>query len=112
MKCQIRHLIRYAKANDCTISVHDGEEWAVKRSTNEHEIMEAVESVEEASFRIRNAEGEQVAWALVLPDLEPDERIADYSSKDGQWMDAWDRNYAADCNPTPATAKPTNGPGM
>lgn len=92
MKNSIIHLIRYAKERGCTISVYDGEEWQVKRSTNEKEIMEAVNSVCESQFRIRDAKGAVVGWALVIPELEPEEMVADYSD-DGKFMDEWNIDY-------------------
>jgi hypothetical protein len=50
-----------------SVSVFDGEEWAVKRSTSLKEIISAIESVEEAQIRIRNADNEVIGWALILP---------------------------------------------
>ena len=93
MQSQIIHLIRYAKSKGCTISVHDGEEWDVKRSENEREILEAINAVEECQIIIHNPSGEKAAWALVIPSLDADEQVADYSSKDGKWMDHWAVNY-------------------
>lgn len=90
MQNSIIHLIRYAKKRGCMISVYDGEQWAVKRSENEKEIMEAVTSVDEAQIRIRDSKGKTIAWASVIPELDPDEMVADYS---GTFMDEWNVAY-------------------
>lgn len=86
------NLVKYALAQGCTLSVWDGEEWQVKRSTGYKAVVEAIESVEEAQLRIRNADGAVIAAALIIPfGLEPDETVADYS--DNAWMAAWEAQY-------------------
>ena len=71
-------LIKHALATGHTVSVYDGGEWAVKKSTAYNAIVEAVESVEEAELIIRDSEGNKVAWVLVQPfGLEDDETIVD-----------------------------------
>tara|TARA_R110000868_G_scaffold339063_1_gene599818 strand:- start:986 stop:1276 length:291 start_codon:yes stop_codon:yes gene_type:complete len=74
-------LIKYALAQKCTVSVYDGEEWAVKRSLSYKEINDAVESVEEAVLRIRNDNDDIVAHSVTVSafGLEDDETIIDYS---------------------------------
>jgi chlorite dismutase len=76
-----RHLIKYALAKGCTVSVWDGEEWQIKRSTSLKEITEAVESVEEAALRIRSATGETIVQSVTVSafGLEDDETIIDYT---------------------------------
>jgi chlorite dismutase len=76
-----RHLIKYALAKSCTVSVWDGEEWQVKRSTKLKEITDAVESVEEAALRIRSATGETLVNSVTVSafGLEDDETIIDYT---------------------------------
>jgi chlorite dismutase len=76
-----KHLIKYALAKDCTISVWDGEEWQVKHSTKFNEINSAVESVEEAALRIRSATGEVLVNSVTVSafGLEDDETIVDYT---------------------------------
>ena len=89
-----KHLIDYMLAKQCTISVFDGEEWAVKRSTDAKEIDEAVRSVEEADLTIRNSEGKMIGWAQVSAfGLEPDETVMDNTMTDE--MNAWDKAYDA-----------------
>jgi hypothetical protein len=79
MKKAYLELIKNALAKDLTISVFDGEEWGVKKSTSYKEIKDCVESVEEAQLRLRNKEGEIVGWALIIDGLEPDETVADFT---------------------------------
>ena len=80
MKNACKQLITFALNKDCTISVWDGEEWQVKRSTYYTDIIKAVESVEEAQLRIRDHAGNVIGSALVsLYGLAPDETVMDSS---------------------------------
>lgn len=72
-------LVRAALAAGHTVSVYDGEAWAVKRSTAAATIYAAIESVGEAQLRIRTTAGDVVGWALICPGLDDDETVADYS---------------------------------
>lgn len=95
MKNSIIHLIRYAKAQGCSVSVFDGEEWAVRRSNNEKEIMAAVNSVDECHLSIRKPhEIGRIGTAYIVNGLEPDELIADHTSN--AFFDAWSAQYQAD----------------
>lgn len=80
MQKEYLNLIKKALSQNLTLSVYDGEEWQVKRSTSYNAIKEAIESVEQAELRLRNEAGEIVGWALVLPDLDPEETVADYTT--------------------------------
>jgi hypothetical protein len=89
-----KHLIRYSLKAGHVISVWDGEEWQVKRSSSFKAICEAVESVEEAQLRIRRAdtEGKEMGWALVSAfGLEDDETVCDHTVN--EFMDAWSNSY-------------------
>ena len=89
-----KHFIKHCLKAGHTVSVWDGEEWQVKRSTAYKTIVEAVESVEEAQLRVRDAEGTQVAWALVSAfGLADDETIMDCS--DNPFTEAWTDIYEA-----------------
>ena len=79
MKKAYLTLIKNALSKDLTISVWDGEEWQVKRSTKYQEIKDAIESVEVAEIRIRDYQGEVKGWVMIIPDLDPEETLADYS---------------------------------
>lgn len=89
------NLIKYALTQGCTISVWDGEEWQVKRSTSYKAIKDAAESVDESQLRIRDSEDNIVGWALVIPDctFEPDEYVVDYSCT--LFMEQWEMQYSA-----------------
>lgn len=92
MQNSIIHLIRYAKAQGCVISVNDGGAWAVKKSTNEKEILEAVNSVDEATLLIRK--GDHVCGrADIVNGLDNDELVADHT--DNAWFQAWSEAYNA-----------------
>lgn len=82
------HLIEWALARNCKISVWDGEEWQVSRSTKPNKIRDAVKSVEEAQLRFRDcATNEIVGWARVSDYLHPEETVIDYS---GVLLNRWD----------------------
>ena len=74
-----KSLVKFALAKHLTISVWDGEEWQVKRSTGYQAIIDAIESVEVAELRIRDQAGTVLGWALIIPDLDDDETVADYT---------------------------------
>lgn len=87
-----RHLVIYAIAKNCTVSVWDGEEWQVKRSTNFDAVVDAIESVEEAEIVIRDIEGNKEAWILVGAfGLADDETVMDHS--DNKFMQQWSAEY-------------------
>ena len=87
------NLIKYVLTKGCTISVWDGEEWQVKRSSSYKAIKDAAESVDEAQFRIRDDQGNVVGWALIIDDCSfaPDETVSDYSIT--PLMEAWNEQY-------------------
>lgn len=87
------NLIKWALAQNCTISVFDGEAWAEKKSTKYNAIKEAIESVDESELRIRDAEGNFLGWALILTDLNPEETVADHSAN--EFMEGWWEQYYA-----------------
>lgn len=87
-----KHLIKHALKEDCTVSVWDGEEFQVSKSTSYKAIVDAVESVDEAQLHIRK-DGEIVGWALVSAfGLEDDETVMDHSVND--FMEGWSALYA------------------
>jgi hypothetical protein len=79
---QYKKLVRKVLKDGNTVSVWDGEEWQVKLSTSYKAIIDAIESVEDAHIRIRNAEGKEIGWALIIPCLDAEESVADYTSND------------------------------
>ena len=92
MKTAYLDLISHALTLGFTVSVWDGEEWQVKKSTKIREIDDAVKSVEEAVLRFRDADNKVVGSAQVsVYGLEPDETVIDHS--DNEWMNAWSEKY-------------------
>jgi hypothetical protein len=87
-----KHLVKHSLAQGHTISVWDGEEWQVKRSTSYKEIVDAIESVEEAEMTIRDIEGNKEAWVLIGAfGLADDETVMDHS--DNKFMQEWSLAY-------------------
>lgn len=80
-----RRLVRAALAAGYTISVNDGEEWTVKRSTREREILDALASTGEDMLRLRlPASGEAVGsfWLVYGNDPDGSELIADHTDNE------------------------------
>jgi hypothetical protein len=80
--------IKNALAKGYTVSVHDGEEWQVKRSTDYAAIVEAAQSVEQAVLRILDAQtGDLIGNIDIIGYQDPrlavaegyDDSILDYS---------------------------------
>ncbi len=89
-----KHLVDHMLAKGFTISVFDGEEWQVKRSTDAKAIGEAILSVEEAELSIRDKDNKSQGWARVSAyGLEPDETVMDNTMTDA--MNEWDGAYDA-----------------
>jgi hypothetical protein len=87
-----KHLIKHALSMGCTVSVWDGEEWQVKRCTGYQDIIDAIESVEEAQLRFRQKEA-IIGWALVSAfGLEDDETVVDYTCT--SFMEEWSDIYS------------------
>ena len=71
-----------------TVSVWDGEEWMVKKSTKLRQICEAIKAVEGAELRFRDQENKVNGWAMVTAyGVEADETVIDFT--DNAWMNAW-----------------------
>tara|TARA_R100000234_G_scaffold94264_1_gene62483 strand:- start:490 stop:786 length:297 start_codon:yes stop_codon:yes gene_type:complete len=87
------HLIKYALANGCTVSVDGGgDELDLVKSDQHQEIKDAVEAVDSATMIIVK-DDDRVGWATVIidPDMDPEETINDFSVSD--FMDAWEKEY-------------------
>jgi hypothetical protein len=72
-------MIEAVLADGYSVSVWDGEEWAVKKSQSYKAIMDAIESVDVAQIRIRDKEGIAVGWAMIINGLDGEEAIADFT---------------------------------
>ena len=83
MQKEYLKLIKNALAKGYVISVFDGEIWEVKKSKSYKEIKDCIESVEVAQIKIRSEDdGYLIGWALIIPDLEPDETVADFTDNE------------------------------
>jgi hypothetical protein len=76
-----RAIIREALALGWTVSVHDGEEWAVKRSDNTSEIFNAANSVDTCTLLFRK-HGDRVGTVFLVWGNSPEELICDHSDND------------------------------
>ncbi|CAB4120950.1 hypothetical protein UFOVP4_26 [uncultured Caudovirales phage] len=76
-----RRLVRAMLAAGLAISVNDGEEWTVRRSRSEAEILEALCSTGEDGIRGYDAEGASVGTFWLIWGNAPDgsELISDYT---------------------------------
>ena len=75
-----RALVRCALRQEWTVSVYDGGEWTVKKSSCFASIVEALATTGEDTLRFRDIAGNVVGnMFLVYQDGPGDELIADYS---------------------------------
>jgi hypothetical protein len=75
-------LVAAAISSGYTVSVNDGEEWTVKRSTAKAAILDALETTGEDTIRIRdNASGEMIGDIFLVWGNAPDgsELICDHT---------------------------------
>jgi hypothetical protein len=75
-----KRLVTKALEAGFTVSVYDGEEWALKRSTNKAEIVAAMFSTDCDTLRFRAADG-TVIGSVALIYGNGAEVISDYSDK-------------------------------
>lgn len=72
-------VIDRALAKGYLISVNDGEEWVVKKSSKRHEIMDALQSTDSDTLVIRKADGTRVGFVLLVWGNSPEEVVADFT---------------------------------
>lgn len=101
------HLVKKALFHDFRISVYDGDEWAVKKSNNEFEILDCIKSVDESELHFhRNIEKapwtDKVGWAkIILGNNDITESVADHNCYDEdvsssikyKWLDDWSDEF-------------------
>lgn len=81
----VRKLVRNALAQDWTVSVNDGEEWTVKKSSNFDEIIAALATTGGDTLRFRDSEGNSMGsmWLIYQGGNNPgDEVVSDYSDNE------------------------------
>lgn len=64
------------------VSVHDGEEWAVKRSTDKAEIMAGLFATDMDSLVARDADGNKLGWWSLIYGNDGTDVVSDYSAND------------------------------
>lgn len=74
----IRAFVKSALADGCEISVYDGEDFCLKRSSSEKDIMAAIMSTDEDSFVLRK-NGERIGSVQLVYGNDGYDVIADYS---------------------------------
>ena len=75
----VRRVVKDAIKAGYTVSVFDGEEWTVKRSTEFKTINDALFSTDEDTLRIRDAEGKNLGVIQCIYGNDGFDVIADYS---------------------------------
>ena len=74
-----RRLVSNALLKGYTVSVNDGEEWTVKRSTHKPTIVGAMFSTDSDTLRFRRSDGSPVG-SVILIYGNGEDVIADYSA--------------------------------
>jgi hypothetical protein len=77
-----RLLIDGALKRNWTVSVFDGEEWALKRSTAPDAIIDAMGNTGEDNLTFRDADGKLVGRAMLVWGNSPVELVADHTLDD------------------------------
>ncbi|MBB4200583.1 hypothetical protein CCR94_18180 [Rhodoblastus sphagnicola] len=75
----LQALVTIIIAQDYSISVNDGGDWPVKRSTDIPEICEAASAVSEALLRLRGGDGATAGMIDLVFGNAPDELISDHT---------------------------------
>lgn len=81
-------LIGALLAKGWTVSVHDGEEWALKRAKDHATIAGALASTDADELTIRGADGERIGWVWLIYGNGPGELIADCTCDRNEEFDA------------------------
>ncbi|MEY9235383.1 hypothetical protein ABIF78_007706 [Bradyrhizobium japonicum] len=74
-------IIDRALAKGYLISVNDGEEWTVKKSSKRREIMDALQSTDSDTLMVRQADGAKVGVIYLVWGNSPDEIVCDHTDK-------------------------------
>jgi len=81
-KAVVRAAVRNAIKLGHTVSVFDGEEWAVKRSTNEREVMAEIYATDMETLAFRKADGELVGKVWLVYGNSASEVMSDWSDSE------------------------------
>ena len=85
----VRKMIKDALAKGWTISVFDGEEWALKRSRKEHDVLEALCSTDSDTLKFRDKLARPIGNVMLVWGNDEDV-ISDHS--DNEKMNAFMHN--------------------
>jgi hypothetical protein len=77
----INRIITEVLNRKCVISVHNGEEWSVKKSSDRKAIQKEVAATDITQFRVRDAEGQYAGWFMLIHGNRTDV-LSDYSDNE------------------------------
>ena len=78
----VRRLVKAALDRGYTVSVHDGEEWPVRKSDSVVEIMAALGATDMERLLLRSADGTRIGSILLVYGNSPEEVIADHTDNE------------------------------
>ena len=78
----VRSIVRNAFHLGYTVSVCDGEEWTVKRTTKEQDVMNAIQTTDMDVLSFRDAEGVKVGNVWLVYGNSASEVMADWSDNE------------------------------
>ena len=83
-RAHAKALVRYLLGNGLSLSVNDGEEWTVVRSTDEREILNALATTDMDELIAADAAGARLGWFQLIWGNDPDgsELVADCSANE------------------------------
>lgn len=95
-RTQANALIDLLLANGCRVSVHDGEELTLKRSTDRAAILDAMGTTEADTLTWRDADGLWLGEFVLIYGNGPGELVADHTANPGceRLWQAWDRTQS------------------
>ena len=79
-----RKLVKAALAEGLSVSVWEGEDWAIKRSTNARAIFDNMATTGSDTLRLRDAQGEYVGFFSLVYGNDPDgeDLLSNYSDNE------------------------------
>lgn len=78
----IHKMVGRALAKGLTVSVYDGEEWALKRSSDIGVIMSSLGSTDYDTLRFRHADGQVAGSVLLVYGNSPEEVVCDHTDNE------------------------------
>jgi hypothetical protein len=81
-RTQANKLVDAALAKGWTVSVCDGEEWTVKKSTDAKAIKASLMSTDEDILRFRRADGTKIGMVVLVYGNSPEELFSDHSDNE------------------------------